>query len=250
MKPNKFLVVFALLILTSCSNFIEIVEGNFLKGKAIDHYKLLTLTKNESVIIGKIKVIDNVGAFANEGEDITRFCSIITSDNSSYKKDQYSIRNPNLITPSGIGEKKEFSNNHLGYFAIKNRGQDFYIDKVICYDEYKHQRKFAKTNYFISNKGQEVIGYEIEALSYLKIENYNQIYDLGQIIININQPDKLSKSSFRVDVDIKFNEDYNFNEIYCSNLIKKINKLPYNQSKIQFHRTNIKPIYKKLRTVF
>lgn len=243
----SFLSLLISFFLFSCSNYIEIVEGNFLKGKAIDHYKLINLAKNQSILIGKLKVIDNVGAISEEGSDITNLCSIIISDNLTYLEGDYSIANLSFITPSGISSKRDVSNNYKGNFIIKFRGQDAYIDGVICYNDQKFEQNFSKSDFYIVNKGQEIIGYDLEILSHVKIEGYNQIYDIGELNIAINKPDKAYKSSFRINSVVNFKENYNYEEIYQANFVKNLTEFKYNKLQPIIYKSNSKAISKRLK---
>ncbi len=263
LKKTKLLFLsFLLIICSSCA--IKIIEGNPIRGVKIHQYKTHFLQNNENIIIGKIKIIDEVGGISSPNQDIANQCQIIIRDNNDFYKDRSSIANSSLIEVDGFPNKGNYSNIYKGYFAIKVSGKDAYIYGFKCHNKYKLQQNLNKSEYYIKNNGELVTSYQITAKSYLRLEDSKSIYNIGSYVFAIKEPnDKVKqkeedlkdlginkyesdimnkKRSFKPDIKITQYPDYQESALVNNldlDFIKNLNKLPIKIAPIEFYELKI-----------
>ncbi len=238
---KRFFCLLFFIVIISCSHGIEVVEGNFVNGVKIYQYKASLLQDNENIVIGRIKVIDEVGGLGSPGLDISNKCQINIYDNQSFTDNRSSATNQNIIWATDFPNKGDISNIYNGYFATKVRGNDVYIYGLECLNKSKLEHDFIKSDYYISNNGERVKGYDIKSRFYFSADSSGEIYDIGSLTFTIDKNDKKSRgkaAKFQPTIDLKIsNSKISNNQI---DLITKIDSLPRNSIKIKPYELWIK----------
>ncbi len=213
---SRLSIIIAFLVSSSCSYIIDVVDGNMVNGVKVYPYKARILKEDESIIVGRVKVIDKMGGLGSPNQDISNYCQILVYDNSFFNKDRSDITNPNLIWATDFPHKGIASNIYNGYFAAKVKGKDVYFYGLKCENPRKFEQDFIKSDFYKNHSLEMVTGYEFDIRSYLEVVRSNEIYNVGSLTFIIWASDEKPKKSNTISLDSTLNVKKNDFYIYAN----------------------------------